>query len=135
MNSCSLMEDLETSRSHATILVVDDEPSVRALAGFILRRRGYSVLEASNGREALDVVERHVDPIDLLVSDVQMPVMGGRELAEALAEVSPSTKVLLLSGFSRDNLLYEGMLNDRFSFLSKPFTATELEFRVRQLLG
>jgi two-component system, cell cycle sensor histidine kinase and response regulator CckA len=126
----------ESTGPSATILIVDDEPSVRALAGLILRRRGYTVREAAHGKEALEIIQLG-GCVDLVVSDIRMPVMGGIELAKELDALCPDTKVLFVSGYAGDSLTTEKTANfatERYSFLSKPFTALELEVRIRQML-
>jgi two-component system, cell cycle sensor histidine kinase and response regulator CckA len=125
---------LDPSPAAETLLVADDEESVRTLAGHILRRHGYTVMEASNGREALEMVEKHEGSLEMLVSDVQMPVMGGRELAEALLKLRPGIKVLLLSGYTDDGLVRNGVIRQQYAFLPKPFTPNELVRCVRQIL-
>ena len=130
----SVFSDAEGIRPLETLLVADDELSVRTLAGHILRRYGYTVLEAANGKEALELVEKHEGPLDMLVSDVQMPVMGGRELAESLVKIRPGIKVLLLSGYTDDGRVRNGVIREEYAFLPKPFTPSELAKRVRQIL-
>jgi hypothetical protein len=127
------------TRTHApggseTILVVEDEPAVRELVSRILAARGYTVLVAGEGREALDLAQRHGQHIDLLLSDVVMPGMSGRELAEHLLQVSPQTRVAFLSGYTDDEVLRHGVLDARFAFLQKPFTPDVLAGKVREVL-
>ena len=116
-----------------TILLVEDEDAVRALAREVLRRHGYVVLEARHGADALGVAERHPDDIHLLVSDVVMPQMSGRELAERLGSVRPTMKALFMSGYSDHALLPED-LTPGAEFLQKPFTPEVFARRVRRLL-
>ncbi len=115
-----------------TILLVEDEPSVRALAVRMLRENGYHVLEARSGKEALQLAEAHDGTIHLLVSDVVMPGMGGRALSEALQHSRPDTKVLFMSGYPEDEVLRRGVQQDRTAFLPKPFTQADLARKVRQ---
>ncbi|MGH7163128.1 MAG: ATP-binding protein, partial [Planctomycetota bacterium] len=122
------------SRGHETILLVEDEAGVRALVTQILRGGGYTVLDASEGGEALLICERHRTLIDLMVTDVIMPRMSGRELAERLAPLRPAMKTLYLSGHTDDVVLREGLLKDRMDFLHKPFTADDLLAKVREVL-
>lgn len=117
-----------------TILVVEDEPAVQQLVSRILVARGYTVLVASGGREALDLARHHERPIDLLLSDVVMPGMSGRELAEHLLQFSPRTRVAFLSGYANDEVLRHGVLDARFAFLQKPFTPDVLARKVREVL-
>jgi PAS domain S-box-containing protein len=120
-------------RGRETVLLAEDEDAVRALAGHVLRSCGYEVLEAADGKEALRLAQRHHGWIDLLVSDVVMPHLGGRQLAERLASLKPGMKVLLLSGYAED-VVQHGVLGADFAFLQKSFTATGLAQKVREVL-
>jgi CheY-like chemotaxis protein len=115
------------------ILLVEDEDTIRKLARLVLERSGYKVLEASTGREGLTLCENHEGPIDLLVSDVVMPELGGRELAEAALKRRSGMKVLFVSGHTEDVVLKEGIQKGA-AFLQKPFTARELVQKVRATL-
>ncbi|HEX6064958.1 MAG TPA: PAS domain S-box protein [Longimicrobiales bacterium] len=118
-----------------TILVAEDESAVRALTCRILRKKGYHVLEARDGREAVEVASRHDGNINLLVTDVIMPNMGGRELSETLRGVMPDVKVLFMSGYTDDQLLQRGVLQSGTgNFLEKPFTPDGLARKVREVL-
>jgi CheY-like chemotaxis protein len=117
-----------------TILVAEDEDAVRALTTRILRKRGYAVLEAKHGAEALEIAQKHSGRIDLLLTDVVMPVLGGRELAERLARVRPAVKVLFMSGYANDALLQHGVSQGSRTFLEKPFTPDALATKVREVL-
>jgi CheY-like chemotaxis protein len=99
-----------------------------------LRSAGYEVLEAGDGEEALRVAESHADPIHLLVTDVVMPRMGGRELSERLAVLRPECKTLFLSGYTDDAVIRHGVLDAEVAFLQKPFTASTLAQKVRSVL-
>ena len=116
-----------------TVLLVEDEDAVRALAREVLRRHGYVVLEARHGVDALSVAERHADAIHLLVTDVVMPHMSGRALSERLAGARPQMKTLFMSGYTDHALLPED-LTPGGEFLQKPFTPEALAGRVRHLL-
>jgi two-component system cell cycle sensor histidine kinase/response regulator CckA len=122
------------SRNEA-VLLVEDEDTVRLLARRILERQGYSVLTARNGLDALDVLERHGAPIDLLVTDVVMPGMNGRELAERLVARQPELRVLYLSGYMDDEVVRRGLTDTRRAFLQKPFTADLLARAVHEVLS
>jgi two-component system cell cycle sensor histidine kinase/response regulator CckA len=116
-----------------TVLLVEDEDAVRALAREVLRRHGYVVLEARHGVDAMRVAERHTDDIHLLVTDVVMPHMSGREAAERLTTVRPKLKVLFMSGYS-DHALMHRDLTPGVAFLQKPFTPEVFARKVRQVL-
>jgi PAS domain S-box-containing protein len=118
-----------------TILVAEDEDAVRALTCRILRKRGYHVLEARDGREALEIARHFEGDIQLVVTDVIMPRVGGRELSEGLSRMKPSVKVLFMSGYTDDQLLQRGILQSGSrNFLEKPFTPETLARKVRQVL-
>jgi CheY-like chemotaxis protein len=118
-----------------TILLCEDEFTVRRLMALALTDRGYRVLEAGSGKEALSLAERHQGAIDLLVTDVIMPEMNGKTLAESLLEESPATRVLFVSGYTDEVLSHHGQLLDRSALLEKPFTAEDLARRVGEVLG
>jgi CheY-like chemotaxis protein len=118
-----------------TILVAEDEDAVRALTCRILRKRGYHVLEAKDGREAVEVARAHEGEITLLVTDVIMPHLNGRELSESIAGIMPDVKVLYMSGYTDDALLQRGVLQSGTgNFLEKPFTPEALATKVREIL-
>jgi signal transduction histidine kinase/CheY-like chemotaxis protein len=117
-----------------TILLVEDEESVRELARDILRAIGYTVIEARNGVEALLLSERHQGPLDLLLTDVVMPRMSGRELADRLTLLRPDLSVLYMSGYTDDAVIRHGVLGAGTAFLQKPFTPAILVGRVRETL-
>ncbi|HEY0670761.1 MAG TPA: PAS domain S-box protein [Longimicrobiales bacterium] len=118
-----------------TILVAEDEDAVRALTCRILRKRGYHVLEARDGREALDIARDFEGDINLVVTDVIMPRVGGRELSEGVSRMIPSVKVLFMSGYTDDQLLQRGVLQSGIgNFLEKPFTPEALARKVREVL-
>ena len=116
-----------------TILLVEDEAAVRSLARKILTQKGYRVLEASDGAIALRVAAGHVGEIDLVLSDVAMPVLGGRGLVEELRELSPGIRVLFMSGYPREEVFPDK--KDQTPYLQKPFTSETLIGEVRNALG
>jgi two-component system cell cycle sensor histidine kinase/response regulator CckA len=117
-----------------TVLVVEDEEGVRRLAGSVLRDSGYAVLEARDGAEGLEIARRHAGPIDLLLTDVVMPRLGGRELAEQLRALRPRSKVLFTSGYTEDKFLRDGLREATFTFLAKPYSPLLLARKVREVL-
>jgi two-component system, cell cycle sensor histidine kinase and response regulator CckA len=118
-----------------TILLVEDEDAVRGVVSTVLEHAGYTVLEANGGRAAIDLVGSYDGPIHLLITDVVMPEMGGRQLVEHLATVRPDVKVLYLSGHTDDALIRHGILEADVAFLQKPFKIKALTTKVREVLG
>jgi len=115
-----------------TVLMTEDETSVRHVAEVMLRRVGYEVLSAANADEALKIAAAHEGPIDLLLTDVIMPGMNGRQLAERLLAERPGLRVLYMSGYTDDSLVQHVVLNTDASYLQKPFDAETLSRKVRQ---
>jgi CheY-like chemotaxis protein len=115
-----------------TILLVEDEDSVRALARRTLEAMGYRVLEAADGPEAVEIA-RH-EPIDLLLTDMVLPGMGGGAIAAHIHEIQPEAKVLYTSGYTDDMIVRGGLLERGAAFLEKPFTPSILARRVRDVL-
>jgi signal transduction histidine kinase/CheY-like chemotaxis protein/ABC-type amino acid transport substrate-binding protein len=117
-----------------TILLVEDQENVRTLAAAILRKCGYRMLEAVHGEEALSVAQNHLDGIDLLLTDVVLPGMTGKELADRLKALRPEMKVLFSSGYTEDVIVHRGVLNPGISYLAKPYTPQGLAAKVREVL-
>lgn len=125
----------EILKGTETILLVEDESAVRDLALYVLRRQGYTVLEATNGEEALQLTKSHSDQIDLLLTDTVMPKMGGEALIEQFRELRPTTKILLTSGYTDKNFMRGGEAAANYiAFIPKPFSAVELTQKVRAVL-
>jgi signal transduction histidine kinase/CheY-like chemotaxis protein len=121
-------------RGHETIFLVEDDNAVRSLVKVSLERSGYCVMEASDGEEAIRFLQTYGGPLDLLVSDVVMPNLGGRQLAEQVQAMRPEVKVLFLSGYTDDAVLKHGINHSEFNFLQKPFSPITLATMVRQIL-
>ena len=118
------------------ILAVDDEDVVRGVTVRMLRKAGYEVVEACDGREALEVLERDPEALPhLVLTDLNMPAMTGRELGDAIASRYPSLPVLYMSGYTKDELSRRGFLGGGHTLLQKPFTYSELIVAVRQMLA
>jgi PAS domain S-box-containing protein len=118
-----------------TVLLVEDEDAVRHLAQEVLQSNGYRVLDASNGNEAIKVAQRHDGIIDLMVTDVVMPLLGGRELAEKLSVTRPGMRVLYMSGYTDDAMVHHGVLDGSAAFLEKPFAPDALALKIREVLS
>jgi DNA-binding response OmpR family regulator len=128
-------EDLpELLTKQETVLLTEDEDSVRVVATAALERRGYRVLAAADGESAIAISGAFPGRIDLLVTDVVMPGMNGRQLAEQLEMMRPGMRVLFVSGYTEDAVLWQGVSLDKRTFLQKPFTSLELARRVRVVL-
>jgi PAS domain S-box-containing protein len=127
-------EPARAERGSETVLIVEDEHTVRELTRQVLRLHGYRTLEAASGPEALAVAAAHDGEIDLLVTDVVMPGMNGPDLAGKLQAVRPDTAVLFLSGYTSHAIVRGGMLRQGSDFLQKPFTPTDLASTVRAVL-
>jgi two-component system cell cycle sensor histidine kinase/response regulator CckA len=123
----------DARRGWETVLLVEDEDAVRALAREVLRRHGYAVLEARHGVDALRIAERHTDDIHLMITDVVMPHMSGRDLAQRLSVVRPHMKVLFMSGYT-DHAVVHRDLTPGTAFLEKPFTPDIFARKVRHVL-
>jgi CheY-like chemotaxis protein len=130
----SSVERRAVASSGETILLAEDEDSVRRLAKRVLEAQGYTVLEAVNGEAALRLAADYAGVIDLLLSDVVMPELGGRLLAERLVAQRPDIEVLFMSGYTDDEILRRGLLERGQRLLQKPFTGSALAHEVRTVL-
>jgi PAS domain S-box-containing protein len=117
-----------------TILVVEDEASVRRLVRVVLERSGFKVLEATNGRSALALTAEQTEPIDLVLTDVRMPEMGGLELSQRLREARPETRVIFMSGYASPSASEQALMREAGEVLLKPFSPPELLARLREAL-
>ena len=117
-----------------TLLVVDDEPTIRKMAMDTLSRLGYDCLEAESGEAALALISKRLKEIKLLITDVIMPGMDGMELARRAWDLVPDLEVLFISGYSRDYIGRDDLLRPGVNLLSKPFTPSALATKVREIL-
>jgi len=125
----------KAARTAETILLVEDEAAVRTLAKKILAQKGYRVFDAADGAIALRVAAAHVGEIDLVLTDVAMPNLGGRGLVEELRELSPEIRVLFMSGYPKEEIFPEKATAARIPYLQKPFTGETLFAEIRAALG
>jgi CheY-like chemotaxis protein len=134
-SSNKLSMSLQTSPiGDETILLVEDEDAVRALTRHALQSFGYTVLEASGGADAIEICEHSALTIDLVVSDVVVPTISGRELIERLRQIRPDIGVLYVSGYTDDEVARQGVLEAGVAFLQKPFTPKALAAKIREVL-
>ena len=122
-------------RACGTVLVVEDQEEVRRLMKTVLQSEGFNVLAAAGGDAALSLARRYSETIHLLITDVIMPDMTGKQLADQLVPIRPGMKVLYISGYSGDVLAQRGVLEPDVAYLPKPFTPVTLSARVREILG
>jgi CheY-like chemotaxis protein len=118
-----------------TLLVAEDDEAVRGITVLALSRAGYQVLAAEGGETALELARGHAGPIHLLVTDVVMTGMTGRQLAQELAELRPEMRTLFVSGYAENTIVHHGVLDPHVAFLPKPFTPTALVRKVREMLA
>jgi len=128
------MEDAKVAKGSETILLVEDEEMLRKLGRQTLKAQGYQILEAANGDEAIAFAAQHGGTIHLLLTDVIMPGMNGREVATRLLETRPSLRVLFMSGYTDAAIVHQGVLDERANFIQKPFVPDGLARRVREVL-
>ena len=124
----------EIPSGNETVLLVEDEPAVRLLTANVLRTLGYDVIEAADGEEAVSTAQNLTRPIDLMITDVVMPHLGGREAVERIRESRPELRVLFVSGYTDDAIVRHGVLQAEMPFLHKPFTPPMLAKKVREIL-
>ena len=124
----------ELPRGQETVLVVEDEPGVLEVAAEALRLQGYTVLTAQSPAEALQLAQSYPEPVHLLITDVVMPVMSGRELADYLIRLHPQMRVLYVSGYTENTIVHHGVLQEGVHFLPKPYTPAQLIQKVREVL-
>ncbi len=125
----------ELHAGNKTILLVEDNSEVRSLIRQVLQKQGYALLEAQDGQEALQVTARHTGPIHLLLTDMIMPGMSGKSLAERLSQMRDNLKIMFISGYVDSEIMNEKPLNSDAVFLQKPFTPSTLARKVQDLLG
>lgn len=126
----------EDSMPHGTetILLVEDDVPVRATAARILTNQGYRIIEAGDAGIALEILKKNGDPIQLMITDVVLPGIGGRELAEQVAVIRPDIRILYVSGYTDDVILQHKLVERDVTLLQKPFTASSLSAKVRDVL-
>lgn len=130
-----LAPETTTLRGSGTVLLVEDEDIVRGLTRKILMQAGYNVLDAKGGEEAIRLCRTHVGPIDLLLTDVVMPEISGKEVADRLKELRPQIRVLFMSGYTDEAIVEHGVLDANVEFIQKPFTWVRLTKKVRDVLN
>ncbi|MEW6288936.1 MAG: response regulator [Thermodesulfobacteriota bacterium] len=131
----SLAEEPADLRGNETILLVEDDEPLRNLTFAILRRQGYTVLVAENGQAALTMLDNFAGPVHLVLTDVVMPGMSGRDLGARIAARFPDMKVLFMSGYTDNVIVHSGVLDEGVNFIQKPFTAQALAVKIRKTLG
>jgi len=124
-----------TPKGTETILLVEDSASLRDVTKEFLQIAGYNVVEAKDGKDALRVARMHEERIHLLLTDVVMPGMGGRELANEIKQIHPETRILFMSGYTSNAIVHRGVLDEELSLLTKPFTRSGLTQKVREMLN
>ncbi len=126
--------NVTTSAATETVLVVEDDPAVRSTLSRILTRLGYAVLEAGHGGEAMRISAEHGGPIDLVISDVMMPEMSGKEFIDRFSVTRPRSRVLFMSGYADDEVARMGLISGKEAFIEKPFTVEQITAKVRDVL-
>lgn len=126
--------DTRSQRGSETVLLVEDEEIVRKIAKRLLEENGYKVLQAGSGEEAVRLFTRYKEPIDLLITDVVMPMLSGKDLADQIKSVHPETKVLYMSGYTDEAIVHHGIVDADIEFIQKPFTERALTRKIREVL-
>jgi len=126
--------DSSSGRGHETILLVEDEPAILNMAATMLERQGYIVLQAATPGQALHLATEHVGDVHLLITDVVMPEMNGRDLAKNILSLYPGIKCLFMSGYTANVIAYHGVLDEGVNFIQKPFSKNDLTVKVRKVL-
>jgi DNA-binding NtrC family response regulator len=125
---------MSNERGHETVLLVEDELSILKIATRILERQGYTVVKASTPGEAVRLATEHAGDIHLLITDVVMPEMNGRDLAKNILSLYPGMKCLFMSGYTADVIAHHGVLDEGVNFIQKPFSREDLTVQVREVL-
>ena len=117
-----------------TILLVEDEGAILEMGTLMLKALGYAILPAATPSDALRIVASHEGPIDLLISDVIMPAMNGKDLSDQIKQIKPDVKCLFMSGYTADIIAKHGMLDEEIHFIQKPFSIPEMASKIRGIL-
>ena len=126
---------MEIPRSRGeTVLLVEDEPALLTMVGMMLEKLGYRVLAAGTRGEAIGLAEEHANEIQLLITDVIMPEINGKDLAERLQSLYPGMKILYMSGYTADVIVHRGVLDEGVNFIQKPFSMKDLAVKVRDAM-
>jgi CheY-like chemotaxis protein len=125
---------LPQARGHETVLLVEDEPAILKMTMLILEKLGYTVLTAPTPREALERFRKGSGPVDLLITDVIMPDMNGKDLADRLSNTFPNLSILFMSGYTADVIAHHGVLDEHVAFIQKPFSRKDLATKIREVL-
>jgi DNA-binding NtrC family response regulator len=126
--------DVPLQGGNETILIVEDEEAILGLGLKILERLGYRVLTANTPQHAIEVLEAYPDPVHLLITDVVMPEMNGRDLTNLLTKLKPALKCLFMSGYNANIIAHQGVLDEGVLFIQKPFSMRSLAEKVRLIL-
>ncbi len=132
--SITVPEKKPVSGGHETILLVEDEPSILRMSRMMLERNGYKVLSAGTPADAVKTAETHKQGIDLLMTDVVMPEMNGKDLAERIQSIHPDIKILFMSGYTADVIARQGILDEGVAFINKPFSMNDICTKLRNIL-